>query len=221
MERPILFKAEMVRAILEGRKTVVRRAIKPQPSRHHWEGISTGHAFQKKLLKTGEGLFVRFSHQLNGIEDGVEWIKCPYGQPGDTLYVREAWAVVDTSSGLTVWYPADNEQLLCEVIREQYVKYSGSNFSDRKRPSIHMPRWASRLTLKITDIRVERLQDISEEDAEAEGPPMMDADGVGYGSSLIAFMSLWDRINFKRGYGWGRNPWVWCVSFEMVEGNHG
>lgn len=132
--------------------------------------------------------------------------ECPYGAPGDRLWVRETFAIYANGS---VVYRASaegldprSEQVLCA----------------RWLPSIHMPRAASRLTLEITDVRVERLQKISEADAEAEGVAFMrkhpDIDETLTASQLYA--ALWDSINEKRGYGWDANPWVWVVSFKVV-----
>ena len=125
---------------------------------------------------------------------------CPYGQVGDRLWVRETFCEHTTGG---VIYRADEKPL--EGI------YSYHTW----RPSIHMPRWASRITLEITEVRVERVQEITEEDAKTEGVneiSLIDRDG--YYSS---FADLWDSINAKRGYGWDTNPWVWVISFDKVK----
>ena len=123
-----------------------------------------------------------------------QW-KCPYGEPGENLWLRETfqWDGVGTD----VVYRADFDDETAKSI----VEGSG----DRWRPSIYMPRWASRILLDVTDVRVERLQDISESDAMSEGV-----------ASLDEFKCLWDAINGKRGYSWDSNPWVWVVSFRRV-----
>lgn len=149
-ERPILFTGPMVRAILEGRKTVTRRVVTPQPD---FLGSMVDPNTPFKTLDAG--LHAR--------------ITCPYGQPGDRLWVREAWAAdaqvdaiapSDLSQGEPIWYPADLSvrQTGCSMISK-----------GRVRPSIHMPRWACRILLEITAVRVERLQDISDPGALAEG----------------------------------------------------
>lgn len=178
-EKPILFTGEMVRAVLDGRKTQTRRVIKPQPG-------------------------------LLGPKDiPLLLYYCPYGQPGDRLWVRESWSVdmsmdhlkpSDVPEDSIVYYRANTDK--------DWERQSTGQVMGKKRPSIFMPRWASRINLEITDIRVERVQDITEEDAKAEGVdwyPAMRANRL--------FQSLWDSINAKRGYAWDVNPWVWVVEF--------
>lgn len=143
---------------------------------------------------------------------------CPYGVAGDRLWVRETWGLLDTE-------PADGPQ-------RAHVFFRATN-GDRRdlryqrwRPSIHMPRWASRITLEVIGVRVERLQDISGKDACAEGIERHDDDGVTYYGPLnrghadprVGFSWLWDAINGKRpGCSWETNPWVWCVAFRRVQ----
>ncbi|HHM6395378.1 TPA: hypothetical protein ACRNQ2_004112 [Pseudomonas aeruginosa] len=203
-ERPILFTGPMVRAILEGRKTVTRRVVKPQPD---FLGSMVDPNTPFKTLDAG--LHAR--------------ITCPHGQPGDRLWVREAWAADaqvdaiaprDLSQGEPIWYPADFSvrQTGCSMISK-----------GRGRPSIHMPRWASRVLLEITAVRVERLQDISEEQALAEGVHGEPCDHARQACSDIgcwgdtakgAFGFLWEQLN---GAGaWQANPWVWVVEFKQV-----
>lgn len=203
-ERPILFTGPMVRAILEGRKTVTRRVVKPQPD---FLGSMVDPNTPFKTLDAG--LHAR--------------ITCPHGQPGDRLWVREAWAADaqvdaiaprDLSQGEPIWYPADFSvrQTGCSMISK-----------GRGRPSIHMPRWASRILLEITAVRVERLQDISEEQALAEGVHGEPCDHARQACSDIgcwgdtakgAFGFLWEQLN---GAGaWQTNPWVWVVEFKRV-----
>lgn len=183
-ERPILFSGEMVRAILEGRKTMTRRVIKPQPA---GEWAAPG--------KTA----------------------CPYGQPGDRLWVRETWRK-------TNWTDEPNRG-------EWRVFWRATEKEDSRnnglwRPSIHMPRWASRILLEVVSVRVERVQDISEEDARAEGVEWQNERPcwVNYldredwsPTARDSFRTLWDSINAKRGYGWDANPWVWVVEFKKIE----
>ena len=195
-ERPILFSAPMVRAILDGRKTMTRRVMKPQPEDYPYHHGLAVYRVAKK---------------------------CPYGQPGDLLWVRETWAAPHAYDHLpprmipqhaTIHYAATEER-------------GGLLW----RPSIHMPRWASRITLEITGVRVERLQDITEEDAEAEGVRGMEREmaggtdkldpdsGLEHGmhcSPKLTFSFLWDHLNYDRGFGWYANPWVWVVEFEKV-----
>ncbi|HGM7497112.1 hypothetical protein AAA583_23080 [Pseudomonas aeruginosa] len=190
-ERPILFTGPMVRAILEGRKTVTRRVVSPQPD---FLGSMVDPNTPFKTLDAG--LHAR--------------ITCPYGEPGDRLWVREAWAAdaqvdaiapSDLSQGEPIWYPADLSvrQTGCSMISK-----------GRVRPSIHMPRWACRILLEITAVRVERLQDISDPGALAEGVSHSE---MHSGDSLVdVFARLWEST----GGDWAANPWVWCIEFKRV-----
>jgi hypothetical protein len=221
-ERPILFSAPMVRAILEGRKTQTRRVVKPQPP----EGAKTG--WYQDVL-TGDrrwGWETEFV-SANGGEleyaDGTvrplgvqkcPTVRCPHGTVGTRLWVRETWraesqfydqAPADIPLGRPVWYEADKPQ---------------ERFMGRRRPSIHMPRWASRLTLEVVSVRAERLQEITEEDARAEGcgeeSPFFNAYEPHHDlGSVDAFRELWDSINSKT-YPWNTNPWVWVIAFSPV-----
>jgi hypothetical protein len=174
-ERPILFKDVMVRAILVGRKTQTRRIAKPRYDDKtpcdHWMAYAPD--------------FIR-RHCAHGSEGQT----CPYGQPGDRLWVRETWAI-NPDDGGAVYRATDPDWEVCECWTW--------------RPSIHMPRWASRITLEITAVRVERLQGISLDDAKAEGVETTDQ-----------YAELWCRINGAES--WYANPWVWVVAFKRVEG---
>ena len=128
-------------------------------------------------------------------------LKCPYGAPGDRLWVRETW---DTD-GKTIAYRATTPETTTDPEPMRW------------RPSIHMPRWASRLTLAVTSVRVERVQEITEADARAEGIEPQRSDYSGEDSNSLQFRDLWDSINAARGYGWAVNPWVWVVEFERVQ----
>ncbi|RUI20259.1 hypothetical protein [Pseudomonas aeruginosa] len=206
-ERPILFTGPMVRAILEGRKTVTRRAVKDTG----FYAIDAAIHGNEVALREREALSTR----------------CPFGQPGDRLWVREAWAADaqvdaiaprDLSQGEPIWYPADFSvrQTGCSMISK-----------GRGRPSIHMPRWASRILLEITAVRVECLHDISEEQAEAEGverPENITNVDVWDGAERelfnamnqprARFRRLWSDINGSES--WDSNPWVWVVEFKRV-----
>lgn len=210
-ERPIIFSGEMVRAILDGRKTQTRRVIKPQP----YEVSNRGEIAASGNRMPGLIRLRQTDDCLSTWEDA-----CPYGRPGDRLWVRETWATVLDNlvmrSECDLAYRAtDPDWSNCDVFRW--------------RPSIHMPRWACRLTLEITDVRVERLQDISEQDAEAEGAePLTVDDATPDERELLdlplmedrnpyrnGFAVLWDSINGKRpGCDWQSNPFVWAVTFR-------
>jgi len=193
----------MVRAILEGRKTQTRR-----------------------ICKNGEWLKSTHKRVAGGYVGSIEPIACPYGVAGDRLWVRETWAACDWKLRGTpargeaeIAYGADAPVPIAEweAWRQQF---------DRFRPSIHMPRWASRITLEVTSVRVQRLQEITEEDAMAEGvtpfPKDPEGDCWSDGTHRSAFEYLWGNINGfpgeARGVGksWIENPWVWAVSFKRV-----
>ncbi|WP_122613980.1 hypothetical protein [Pseudomonas viridiflava] len=188
-DRPILFSAPMVRAILLGQKTVTRREVKKQAA---LDCLAAG--FEPAFLA------------LPGNAD-----LCPYGKVGDRLWVREAWqadeqvnavAPRELSHGEPIQYPADgaSRQTGCSMISP-----------GKTRPSIHMPRWVSRILLEITDVRVERLQHISEEQAELEGASC----DMSAWTFRDHFQKLWESINGAES--WNDNPWVWVVEFKLVK----
>jgi hypothetical protein len=181
-ERPILFSGEMVRAILDGRKTQTRRIMKPQPD------LSMLHVEEE--MQNGQGGW-----------EGLAGDACPHGQPGDRLWVRETFAQVGTPGTLSgyVRYKADEKAAL------------GAYGCQKWRPSIFMPRRASRIILEITDVRVERVQGISNADALAEGINRP----IDNRYPIDEFRALWDSINAKRGFGWYVNPWVWVIGFKQ------
>ena len=195
MERQILFSGPMVRALLAGTKTQTRRVVKPQPP-GLWMKPETA------VITDHHGRWAFSRIAPNGLAvawpRGTDSIKCPYGVPGDTLWVRETWANVSGGA----FYRADGKWP-CAFGDEPKWK-----------PSIHMPRWASRITLRVTDVRVERVRAISERDAQAEGAAK--ESGVGGMSYVNGFHRLWDSINDARGYGWDVDPWVWALTFERV-----
>lgn len=198
-EKPILFSGAMVRAILEGRKTQTRRVIKTQPT---------------TFPDQGSGLW----HHVRGAkwESGLPYI-CPYGKPGTYLWVRETFNVGWLDGG-KVLYRADGGS----------AKKAGYPAEPVYKPSIHMPRWASRITLEIVSIKVERVQDISEAGAISEGiyrgengfyANYPEGETVpGWRDPRKSFQSLWDSINLDRGYGWENNPFVWAIEFKRLEG---
>jgi hypothetical protein len=191
-ERPILMSGLMVRAILEGRKTQTRRVVKPQPEYIQPDGTI------KPLAAVSE------ANQM--IARGRLAARCKYGTVGDRLWVRETWSYHEPHDDCSGKVYAADQVSISEEMRPQM----------RWRPSIFMPRWMSRITLEITDVRVERVQDISEADAQAEG--MTERTRLPGVEPLYAmtFAKLWDSINAKRGYGWDANPWVWVVEFKRI-----
>lgn len=215
-DRPILFSAPMVRAILEGRKTVTRRVVKPY-RKHPIVNLA--------LAEPTLGYSGRHndpdSWGYEFIDDGAPaplsaWPElCSYGQPGDRLWIRETFAATDFGNNVkAAWYRATQEahvESLPESLRAMAAPPDG-----RWKPSIYMPRWASRITLEVTGMRVERLQDITESDAAREGclPPVESDGSVACGRRKTAFRSLWESINGPDS--WGANPWVWVIEFKRV-----
>lgn len=182
-EHPILFNAEMVRALLDGRKAQTRRVVKPQPSRvTGWGCIGS------------QG----FGFIAEDIDGYASILRCPYGL-GDHLWVRETFCKQIGAFGESVDYA---------------YRATDGEACGPWRPSIRMPRCASRIQLAVTDVRVERVQDISEEDCVAEGI----SGNPWHDEMLEPFAEFWDSINRKRGYGWDANPFVWVVEFEVVTG---
>ncbi|WP_323115271.1 hypothetical protein [Klebsiella variicola] len=227
-ERGMIFNSEMVRAILSNRKTQTRRVMKVQPEsnqlglllitdstkhsdigKYHWaESNATGNHVRSKLFS------------------------CPFGAVGDRIWVRETWSsdFANYYPNDRVWYAADNNRRLdievVDGVRGIYSPESDVHVPFRWQPSIHMPRWASRILLEITDVRVERLNAISEEDARAEG--IIDGDCLNCGEpepcgcanpepdATDAFAYLWQSIYGQEN--WNANPWVWVIEFKRVEG---
>lgn len=219
-ERPILFSAPMIRAILDGRKGQTRRVVKPQPV------LPEGCDFQMPGPRSAAAMVVRRNpHKCDSpaYEAGPDtrWfpdsaIRCPYGVPGDRLWVRESWyydlpphklpsTKPDGFNPDDLYFRADGE--CCQQIPECSCAEVGK---PKWRPGMFLPRWASRLTLLVNSVRVERLHDISERDAKAEGTTVYDG-GVCYRDGYSA---LWDRINGPGS--WAANPWVWVVGFERI-----
>jgi hypothetical protein len=195
-ERGILFSAPMVRAILAGTKTQTRRAVKN---------------INPTLLAANP----EPHHVANAL-------RCPYGVPGERLWVREAWAPGDLmvfnaekDDPETILYRADKAALHWDgkAMRTPMDTYAFNWGSVRWKPSIHMPRWASRITLEVTGVRVERLKDISRGDAMDEGCPFQN---MAKGDDPRQwYAALWDQINGPGS--WDANPWVWCVSFRAIQ----
>lgn len=198
----------MVRAILDGRKTQTRRVMKPQPF------VDQEAPWRRPMFHKPSG---KFSIPSSVCHDTL--IQCPYGKTGDSLWVRETWG------------PCDGGFCYASVEGDRWrdVKPDGGKW----KPSIHMPRWASRITLEVAAVRAERLQDITEDDAKSEGieaiqplPSIRGAarvrafrdyqHGVGFHQARQSFHSLWDSINSSRGLGWEKNPWVWVIEFRKL-----
>lgn len=220
-EHPIIFSGPMVKAILDGSKTQTRRVMKRQP-----------------IIRDGRVVAWR------GREDEpdfgwplAEWashakLRSPF-RVGQKLWVRETWSPMwSTDCNNCDGDPEFlDENGHCEHFYVEYRADTGhsrpgdwpdpepnGDYADAPawKPSIHMFRWASRITLEVTDVRIERVQDISEEDAKAEGAPKDDDGGIGPPIYVCGFLELWNSINAKRGYGWDMNPWCWVVGFKVI-----
>lgn len=236
-ERPILFSAQMVRAILEGRKTQTRRIVKGRgrrgaPEFHGGQGEANDPSAWGWFFDGPDhhGWEVLARGLNERVDNGLVSMPCPYGEPGDRLWVRETW-------GLPPRYDPKEHGDLKTKPRLGPVCFA-ADFSGRHawnggkwRPSIHMPRWASRITLEVTGVRVERLQAITEEDARAEGvrPFFEEYSGIGREQRLTSgelardaehrasFAVLWDTLAAGNVAAWWKsNPWVWCVEFKRV-----
>ena len=206
MVRPILFNSDMVRAILEGRKTVTRRVIK-----------DTDESMYAGMCGLGPGLFDR--------NTGIR-VKESYYRLGDILYVRKTWGIANLDyddKKVFIIYRTGNEQengicvtLPNEKFEKIYESMAGN--SPDWHPSIHMPKEAARIWLKVTDVRAERLHNLTNRDAKKEGLTVeTDNSGIAH---RAAFMRLWDSTIKKSDigtYGWNANPWVWVIEFERCE----
>jgi hypothetical protein len=222
-DSPILFSTPMVRAIQRDidPKTQTRRPVKPQP-------------FSQPEINDETGLFDVYAGG-----DVSDSIRSPYGVAGDRLWVKETFVAFgrwetrfNTKKGRDEWHFIDMT-LECDRAYQYGADDPDVPLADgrgalpgwHRRPSIFMPRTASRITLEITDVRVERLQSISEADAIAEGIYLFPGDGGGfkaargqqeYDTAVEAYRHLWDGLNVERGFGWDANPWVWVVAFDRL-----
>ncbi|AOR77186.1 hypothetical protein [Novosphingobium resinovorum] len=218
----IIFSAPMVRALLDGRKTQTRRLIKLPPAPEHlgeWQASTVG----------GPGILDRHGNETP--EYPCVWhtrtgatIVPPYAV-GDRLYVREAFRgpyayeahgyKLKDWGNKPCWYTADGEP----------AGRGAAFYWPKGRPSIHMPRWASRLWLEVTAVRVQRLQDISEDDAEAEGAERLVFDGEAFyagspeGTYRCGFAGIWSHLHTAEGEHWDDNPWIVAVTFDVHRGN--
>ncbi len=209
-ERPIPFSAPMVRAVLAGTKTQTRRVVKPQPFQEDRDICrpSTGWAVVDR-----QGAIQRW-------DPGHIRQSCPYGQPGDRLWVREAWRADRAFDAVPPRSIPVGSPTFMEASRDSWLGGPHDGQPGALRPGMFMPRWASRITLEVTGVRVERLQGISEADAQAEGAPSADlASGrecifPHQGTHRWGFQLLWESINGPGS--WAANPWVWVVEFRRA-----
>lgn len=230
MEKPILFSESMIKAILrkENPKTVTRRVCKDQESGLEFKWVNNNPTFPEywkgKRAESYTGWVVKYP-------DCPLWLprSCPYGKSGDRLWVKETWQAYNLSDES---YSSLSKEEKAEAELYNWAVVSRATNPEDKRagdpwiPSIYMPRWASAITLEITDVRVERVQEITEYQAEMEGiqvshyycdegnPP--DFIPSHRCDPVSKFRELWDSINSKRGYGWDSNPWVWVIEFKRA-----
>jgi len=227
-ETPIIFNGEMVRALLNGHKSQTRRIIKPQPAT--W---NAGSIFKKA--------YPGLNFQL---ETG-EWVICPYGVVGDQLWVRETWRVVGWHEGEPMNIEFKDKSRMCEnstgdefnyedwcekiwiqcaedsekagiELVDDFYDWGDKEIATRWRPSIHMPRWASRIQLEITDIRVERLNKITAQDAMSEGVCIFENfSAANARKPVVEFKTLWQSIHGPCS--WEVNPYVWRIEFEVMK----
>ena len=207
--KPILFNTDMVRAILDGRKTCTRRVVKPQ-----WEECPHCKYVYNEYIydKLAQNVYcARCGYPL------VPERRAPY-HPGDILYVRETWCEVEKDTEEKVGFlPGERYLYKADDLGLAHIK--------RWHPSIHMPKEAARIWLKVTDVRVERLQDITEDGAKAEGANWKNGRNVGWEekmqrTAIERFAKIWDSTIKKSDldrYGWNASPWVWAIEFERCE----
>lgn len=252
-ERPILFSSDMVRAILDGRKAQTRRILKKQPIdilpmniANEWVTLDTANPNHGSIIKCrfgvpGDRLWVRETWRVWSWHEG-EPIDVQFkadmthaaADNTDTIPNKVFDQIPDWEERMWIESSEELDALGLKLDEEDYYIFDG-DYPLKWRPSIHMPRWASRILLEIIDVRVERIQDISDEDILAEGPP-----GIGIVPMNIAmlltgtdnwedcemelrhscFSELWDSIYAKRGFPWDSNPWVWVIEFERLEPNN-
>jgi hypothetical protein len=211
--KPILFNGKMVKAILDGRKTTTRRLVKPQPELFYINGI------YKDTANPNE---IAFKVMECG---GKDRLMFPPFQPGDILYVRETWGISnfdEDESTMTIQYKADDSAATVVLPPDKFQKYYDSMTGSEPdwRPSIFMPKEAARIFLRVTDVKAERLQDITEDGAKAEGCGIALPAGGWEKNPLNQFVEVWNSTVNKSDldqYGWDANPWVWVISFERCE----
>ncbi|MCO1599847.1 hypothetical protein [Desulfosporosinus nitroreducens] len=214
-EKPIPLTTQEVQDILAGRKTMKRLAIKPQPDHCHRDIAGKENPYNADDWN-------RLLPQI-----GEKEIKCPW-QVGDILWVRETWKYYEKAVGKGESFRVKQFPAYKADGDNNYIQKSCEWYEGKWKPSIHMPRSAARLFLKVKSIRVERLQDITAEDTQTEGIKLnckhddyvCSAHPCDFKTTIACkdyFKNLWNSINSKRGYGWDINPWVWVIEFERVQ----
>jgi hypothetical protein len=213
-QRPILFSTPMVQAILEGRKTQTRRT-------KGLEFINESYSIWRYRDVNSDGL-----HLMSSNHGAFNGIKCPYGQRGDVLWVRETflWVLLDHAHDLLEGSRERNQYVYKASIHSDWMEYAKEKYGYKWKPSIHMPKEACRIFLRITNVRVEQLHIISRQDAIAEGieriPSVhwwknyLEKPLPGTSNPFFSFKTLWQSINGEQS--WNDNPWVWVIEFERV-----
>lgn len=240
-EKPILFSGPMVKAILDGKKTQTRRVIKQADM-----NIGIPKVYRDRVVSADgveyQPLWATAIHPARDSgwiawypgDPGADFTEhqygqgflCPYGAPGDRLWVRETWCEADGDPAHDARIHEDLDEVgyRCTAFRaDDWIDCPADD--GRWRPAIHMPRYRCRLLLDVLSIRVERLQDISEADAQAEGAELTGDDEAQDGapdapraeSYRAGFASLWDVINAERGHSWASNPYVWVITFRKID----
>lgn len=206
---PMIFNTEMVKALLDGRKTVTRRPMKPQPEDsslgYDW-WPSNKHGSMIQVSGLGE---VTCEYKLGFIEDFIKEA-CPFGNVGDLIWVRETFRLYSNTDECGCC-----DCCLCPPNGTPLYYATHDDGESKWKPSIHMPRWASRLTLRITDVRIERVQDITEEQAKAEGVNPIISQWIVPESFVAGFGTVWNSIYSN----WDKNPCVWVIEFEVIHKN--
>ena len=220
--KPILFNTEMIRAILDGRKTVTRRLVKPQPKSklcYTFAGSDCGTwGYPSKTAHESWGEEYRLPDNITKEDFWKRW-NPPY-HTDDVLYVRETWSPIypDKESNEVCGYIYKEDSL--EEYDNRYPDGEDYQWGGKWRPSIHMPKEAARIWLKVTDVRVERLQEITEEQIGREGVEVEYPHVLNGEEKRYAFSTLWNSTVKKSDldrYGWNANPWVWVIEFERCE----
>lgn len=197
-EHPLIFSTKMVKAIIANQKTQTRRVIKPQPLKYFPKGAND-------IYKEPE--WWSFIYPTNYDSDTHLFRKCPYGQIGGKLYVRESFA----------YYPDDNH-VIYKAEEGEDLKKMGVNLQGCWKPSIHMPKKFARIWLEIINIRVEKVQDITAAECCLEGIDILEGKNhyEAADDAYKKFQILWDSINKNRGFGWDNNPYVWMIEFKRI-----
>ncbi|MEL4294080.1 hypothetical protein [Shewanella xiamenensis] len=207
-QRPIIFNTEMVRAILDGRKTQTRRPMQPQPHKE-WHPFSAKAEWYTPTVIDKNGFYQPAKNEVFGVSDEDQGFISPFGAIGDQLWVRETWRRFNSSDECG----CSESPCSCPSNGTVLFKASHDSGESKWKPSIHMPRWAARIILEVTDVRVERLNDISEQDAKAEGFDYPAVPGMGWKfNARHNFLVEWDQIYGNRS----SNHWVWVIEFKVI-----